>query len=166
MTTDLNDGEHIIEELKQSVKSIIEKTGSNKFKHELVDKINQLQLQLEELSQSDQIQFIHEMKDSFRAAIDKIDSKLMQHAQFEKVYNSSIFAAIVVSILFIFGRFLQSAGNYLHTYIHIHANTYIHTSIHTLILVLNNFLIVIIEIFFTQLKYTNTYIHTDMHTCI
>ncbi|XP_046809517.1 uncharacterized protein LOC111679134 isoform X2 [Lucilia cuprina] len=100
-----NDGEHVIEQLKQSVKSIIEKTGSHKFTHELIDKIHKLQLQLEELSNSDKVQFIHEMKDSFRATIDKIETKLMQHAQFERVYNYSIFAAIIFLLLFIFALF-------------------------------------------------------------
>lgn len=40
MTDSNNDGEHVIEQLKQSVKSIIEKTGSHKFAHELIDKID------------------------------------------------------------------------------------------------------------------------------
>lgn len=105
MTDTINDGEHVIEQLKQSIKSIIEKTGSNKFAHELIDKIHKLQLQLEELSNSDKSHFIHEMKDSFRATIDKIEMKLMQHAQFERVYNYSIFAALIFLLLFVFGAF-------------------------------------------------------------
>ncbi|KAM7344733.1 uncharacterized protein ACRADG_011334 isoform 2-T4 [Cochliomyia hominivorax] len=105
MTTENDDGLYVIEQLKQSIKMIIEKTGSNKFAHELIDKIHKLQLQLEELSHSDKTHFIHEMKDSFRATIDKIEMKLMQHAQFERVYNYSIYAAIIFLILFIFALF-------------------------------------------------------------
>lgn len=103
--TNTNNGEHIVEQLKQSVKSIIQKTGSNKFAHELIDKIQNLQMQLEELSNSDKGQFIHEMKDSFRATIDKIEQKLAQHAKFERVYNYSIIAAFIFLIIFIFGEF-------------------------------------------------------------
>lgn len=97
--------DNLIEQLKSSVNAIMDKTGSSKFALDLMERIHALQQRLETLSSTEQMQFIEEMKDSFRATIEKVESKLTQHAQFEKAYVYSIKAAIVFSLLFIFGGF-------------------------------------------------------------
>lgn len=105
MANSYSDDNLIIEQLKSSVKAIMDKTGSSKFAHDLMERIHALQQRLETLSNNERSQFIEEMKESFRATIETVENKLMQHAQFEKAYTYSIYAAIIFLILFVFGGF-------------------------------------------------------------
>lgn len=88
----------------------MDKTGSSKFAHDLMERIHALQQRLETLSNNERSQFIEEMKESFRATIETVENKLMQHAQFEKAYTYSIYAAIIFLILFVFGGFSNCAS--------------------------------------------------------
>ncbi|XP_005180006.1 uncharacterized protein LOC101895888 isoform X2 [Musca domestica] len=97
--------DNLVEQLKSSVKAIMDKTGSSKFAHDLMERIHSLQQRLETLSNTEKTQFIEEMRDTFRATIETVENKLMQHAHFEKVYTYSIYAAIIFSILFVFALF-------------------------------------------------------------
>uniref|UniRef100_A0A1I8PVI2 Uncharacterized protein n=1 Tax=Stomoxys calcitrans TaxID=35570 RepID=A0A1I8PVI2_STOCA len=97
--------ENLLEQLKNSVMAIMDKTGSSKFAHDLMARIHALQERLESLSSSEKTKFIGDMKESFRATIANVENKLMQHAQFEKVYAYSIYAAIIFLILFIIALF-------------------------------------------------------------
>ncbi|XP_075167865.1 uncharacterized protein LOC142240029 isoform X2 [Haematobia irritans] len=97
--------ENLLEQLKNSVVAIMDKTGSSKFAHDLMDKIQALQQRLETLPSSEKMQFIEEMRESFRATIANVENKLMQHANFEKVYAYSIYAAIIFLILFVIALF-------------------------------------------------------------
>lgn len=110
MANSYSDDNLIIEQLKSSVKAIMDKTGSSKFAHDLMERIHALQQRLETLSNNERSQFIEEMKESFRATIETVENKLMQHAQFEKAYTYSIYAAIIFLILFVFGGFSNCAS--------------------------------------------------------
>lgn len=96
--------ENIIENLKNSVQSIIAKTGADsKYSKDLLNKIQSLQEKLNSLSSIEKNEFVKEMKDSFHDTIKRVQKKVVQHAQFEKVYNYSIVAAVIFIILLIAG---------------------------------------------------------------
>ncbi|XP_034651750.1 uncharacterized protein LOC117890785 isoform X2 [Drosophila subobscura] len=97
----------IVEQLKQSVESIVAKTGPNsKFAQDLVKKIGDMQHKLESLTEADRHLFLAEMKGKFQETIERIEQRLTQHAHFAQTYSSSIVAAVIFllfSIIALFG---------------------------------------------------------------
>ncbi|XP_030376438.1 uncharacterized protein LOC115625491 isoform X2 [Scaptodrosophila lebanonensis] len=106
MSSSDDDNESIIEQLQQSVQSIVDKTGPNsKFAQDLLRRISELQSKMESLTDSDRHRFISEMKGSFQEAIARIDRRLTQHANFAQTYSTSIVAAVIFIVVSIFALF-------------------------------------------------------------
>ncbi|XP_037953627.1 uncharacterized protein LOC119683835 [Teleopsis dalmanni] len=96
----MSHSENILDQLKSSVQAIIDKTGAgSKYTQNLVSRIQALQQKLESLSNIERSQFLTEMQGSFQNTINKIEQKLTQHANFEKVYNYSIISAVVLTLV-------------------------------------------------------------------
>jgi len=94
----------VLEQLKQSVETIVSKTGpSSKFSKDLVKRIVEMQRKLESLAETDRHQFLAEMKDKFQETIGRIEERIVQHAHIAQTYSSSIVSAVIFLLVSIFG---------------------------------------------------------------
>jgi len=94
----------VLEQLKQSVETIVSKTGpSSKFSKDLVKRIVEMQSKLESLAETDRHQFLAEMKDKFQETIGRIEERIVQHAHIAQTYSSSIVSAVIFLLVSIFG---------------------------------------------------------------
>ncbi|XP_016930670.3 uncharacterized protein [Drosophila suzukii] len=96
----------VLEQLKQSVETIVSKTGpSSKFSKDLVKRIVEMQSKLESLAETDRHQFLAEMKDKFQETIGRIEERIVQHAHIAQTYSSSIVSAVIFLLVSIFALF-------------------------------------------------------------
>ncbi|XP_017038834.1 uncharacterized protein LOC108086435 isoform X2 [Drosophila ficusphila] len=96
----------VIEQLKQSIETIVAKTGpSSKFSQDLVKRIGEMQRKLEGLAETDRHQFLAEMKDKFQETIGKIEQRIVQHANIAQTYSSSKVMAVIFLLVSIFALF-------------------------------------------------------------
>ncbi|XP_037716849.1 uncharacterized protein LOC119551532 isoform X2 [Drosophila subpulchrella] len=96
----------VLEQLKQSVETIVAKTGpSSKFSKDLVKRIVEMQSKLESLAETDRHQFLAEMKDKFQETIGRIEERIVQHAHIAQTYSSSIVSAVIFLLVSIFALF-------------------------------------------------------------
>ncbi|XP_068147792.1 uncharacterized protein [Drosophila tropicalis] len=108
MTSNLagNDDDHILDQLRNSIKAIVAKTGSHsQFAKDLTQRIGEMQNKLDALTDIDRHQFIAEMKDSLQATIGRIEQRITQHANLTSVYSSSIVSAMIFLLVAIFALF-------------------------------------------------------------
>lgn len=95
---------HIIDQLRSTVQSIIHRIGGdNSYAQRLLDKIHALQKKVESLSGQERVEFLHNAKDTLRNTIEHAEQKLMQYTNFQQVYNYSIVAALLFTVLLVFG---------------------------------------------------------------
>ncbi|XP_067632246.1 uncharacterized protein [Eurosta solidaginis] len=93
---------HIIDQLQNTVQSIIRQIGGdNSYAQRLLVKIRALQEKVESLSGPERIQFLHNAKDTLRNTIEHAEQKLMQYTTFQQVYNYSIVAALLFTVLLV-----------------------------------------------------------------
>lgn len=96
--------ETIIEHLKRSVESLVEKTGPHsRFAEDLIQKIGKLQSKMDSLTDVDRHQFVSEMKGSIQEAIARIEKRLLQHTHISQAYTTSIVVAVIFLIVSVIG---------------------------------------------------------------
>ncbi|XP_054090870.1 uncharacterized protein LOC105216990 isoform X2 [Zeugodacus cucurbitae] len=97
---------HIIDQLQSTVQTIIHRIGGdNSYAQRLMNKIRALQEKVESLSGQERVEFLHIAKDTLRNTIEHAEQKLMQYTNFQQVYNYSIVAALLFTVLLVIALF-------------------------------------------------------------